>query len=826
MKSIDRPFGVTEMQELKNGMMVVTGKIMEMDTKLINGTVYKAKLWEKEVIPEYQIHIDNENAYGMMDHPLRDYKDIGTKLKFVYGRLTNLYISEDKTFLMGTFLIYNNEVGKNLQYFLKNGTLGVSTRGKGKTEQRGGDKIVLKYKLIGVDFVAMPSSIKALLTAKDNNSTWEDLVEDIDIGFETMSDRQDMFIEVKKNAKLDTSKYFEFKDDVNDEYICDLSGNCKLKSLFENANEEVEEIEEEINNSQEIDDTEDSQEENLTETVADMLTPHTDLDLNNFDKDIKKMSREDLERFYQKSLLEKEADKYLKLPNGQFLRKIFIAMTQSEVPTKTVTDVLTIFNTELAKGTEGEADKIKSLEAELAQKQQLLTELKSENDLKIQEVLKQNEESINLLKKEHLSKIDTLKKKASIKLNEINEQSSEQVEKVKESLAKVKEGQVEKVKEIQNGIVKTEEALNQYYSLLEDKEVIIKDYENENTDLKNRFDGLLNEVGQLTESYNEIKELSESLLAEKSQSADLYIGLSHEIKKYKENIGLLESKMEQVKQERLNVVAEKESLSKDLQTLNSNFSVTENAMKNTISRFQEEKLAMAKEMEKTVSFLEDYKALLKKAELKEQSLVEQREDFILQIDESAEILSLMENKMNMFEENVHQKDVEYKELSRKAEQLNKDLLFKTQENNAYIENNQELEDKLVDTESKLLEAEDYISQLKENANFVIEKNENLREKMALMKEKMASLKHKLNAKRYENDNFSEINKRNKELNLKINIKEKNIKDSKDGLTNLYESYEVNDDIFNEVLSPKKSKKFTKKSLLTSLKRSKLDLMDS
>jgi hypothetical protein len=38
----------------------------------------------------------NEMAYGMLDHPLRDYDDIGTKLKFVYGRLTDLFLTKDK----------------------------------------------------------------------------------------------------------------------------------------------------------------------------------------------------------------------------------------------------------------------------------------------------------------------------------------------------------------------------------------------------------------------------------------------------------------------------------------------------------------------------------------------------------------------------------------------------------------------------------------------------------------------------------------------------------------------------------------------------------
>lgn len=839
MEVISRPFGVTKLQKLKNGMMAVTGVIMELDKKLLNGTVYSADLWEKDVIPSYQPIMDNEMAYGMMDHPLRDYKDISTKLKYVYGRLTSLFLSPDRKFLMGTFLIYNNDVGRSLQYLLENGTVGVSTRGRGKTNLKNGTRQVIAYGFIGADFVATPSSVKALFTAKNTDAKWETLVESVDAGNLNMIKRLDLFEEVKKNAKVDVSEYFKYDEEINDNYICDMSGNCKLVTLMENSIKDIKDIEEEVVTSIEdevllgVDGEVDFNEvldkeitvsdEPIIESVADMLTPVSEINLDTFDEDIVKMSREEIIANHKKILFEREADKLLALPRGKFLRKIFIAMTQSNVPSKTIGQVITIFNTELASGSEASDIKVEELTKALSEKTSEVHSLANQVE-ELNKSLESVKAELEDSKSDKNKTITELKERANKQIQVIASKADEKTSELQNKLSAVKENQQVKVAEIKRDINATKDVLNQYYSLMEDKNEVIESYKKENNMLKNELDGMLTEVGNLTESYNEIKGFSETLMEDRILATDNFSTLSHEIKEYKENMDLFKEKVDILKEAKIKAEKEKEEVLSDLQMLQNNFKVTEGAVKRNLDNFNAEKAKMAEEMTKQVAFISEYKKLLNKAELKEQKYIEQKEELLAQSNESIQVIAEMEGKLDIISENFD------KELQEKAN-IEKIALELKDKHERLAEENERLAEAHDSKVESLLEATDYISKLKERNDKIASDNSNLQVQLEIMREKLDRVKSKYSDNSFRSNLFSKADKINDDLNLKINIKEEDIESSTSALETLYENVSVieyEDDItVGDDLDVVKSKKVKEEgsSFLETLKRSKLDLIN-
>ena len=187
------PTTIVPRDKSSNGNMVVEGILATAEVKNGNGRYYSRELWERE-LNKYTQLINERRAIGELDHP--DASVIN--LKNVSHVITDYWWDGDK--VMGTIEILTTPSGNILSELIKNGILvGVSSRGMGTIEQRGGMMEVQDdFSLLCFDMVSTPS----------NPGSWMrpvSLNEGLDINYK--------------------NKYDKVNSIITD-IICNQTGNC------------------------------------------------------------------------------------------------------------------------------------------------------------------------------------------------------------------------------------------------------------------------------------------------------------------------------------------------------------------------------------------------------------------------------------------------------------------------------------------------------------------------------------------------------------------------------------------------------------------------
>ena len=157
--------------EEKNGKKdyKIRGVFMQADIKNRNGRVYPVSTLAKEVKRYTTEFIDKKRAFGELGHP----DGPTVNLERVSHMITKLY--PDGNNFIGEAKIMNTPYGKIVKGLIDEGAqLGVSSRGMGSLEQRGGANYVKDdfYLATAADIVADPSAPDAFVEGIMENKEW------------------------------------------------------------------------------------------------------------------------------------------------------------------------------------------------------------------------------------------------------------------------------------------------------------------------------------------------------------------------------------------------------------------------------------------------------------------------------------------------------------------------------------------------------------------------------------------------------------------------------------------------------------------------------
>ena len=137
----------------ENGNLLVEGILATAEVKNGNGRYYSKGLWDREM-DKYSELIEQRRSMGELDHP----ESSVVNLKNVSHLISEYWWDGDN--VMGKIEILPTPSGTILQELIKHGvTVGVSSRGMGSLEDRGGVMEVQDdFELLCWDFVSTPSN--------------------------------------------------------------------------------------------------------------------------------------------------------------------------------------------------------------------------------------------------------------------------------------------------------------------------------------------------------------------------------------------------------------------------------------------------------------------------------------------------------------------------------------------------------------------------------------------------------------------------------------------------------------------------------------------
>ena len=178
----------------------IEGVFMQADIKNRNGRIYPKQVMKNEVERYKKDFIEKQRAFGELGHP--DGPTIN--LDKVSHMITKL--EEDGSNFMGRAKILTTPNGQIVRNLINDGAkLGVSSRGLGSLEQRGGAQVVKDdFQLAtAADIVADPSAPEAFVEGIMEGVEWY-----YDSGILKMKDAEQMRDEMRKAkaSKLEETK--------------------------------------------------------------------------------------------------------------------------------------------------------------------------------------------------------------------------------------------------------------------------------------------------------------------------------------------------------------------------------------------------------------------------------------------------------------------------------------------------------------------------------------------------------------------------------------------------------------------------------------------
>jgi len=148
---------------VRNGGMMLTGKLQEADVQNGNGRVYPMTVMEREV-QKYKALVEDRRALGELDHP--DSSIIN--LVNVSHMVTEVWM--DGPSVMGKLKVLETPSGQILKALVESGVkTGISSRGMGSVREQMGKTIVEDdFQLICFDIVSEPSTPNAFMSLQEN----------------------------------------------------------------------------------------------------------------------------------------------------------------------------------------------------------------------------------------------------------------------------------------------------------------------------------------------------------------------------------------------------------------------------------------------------------------------------------------------------------------------------------------------------------------------------------------------------------------------------------------------------------------------------------
>ena len=152
-----------EKRFVRDGGMMLTGKLQESDVQNGNGRVYPHAIMEREV-KKYSQLVDENRALGELDHP--DSSIIN--LVNVSHMVTEVWM--DGPAVMGKIKVLDTPSGQILRALVESGVkTGISSRGMGSVREQMGKTIVEDdFQLICFDIVSEPSTPNAFMALSEN----------------------------------------------------------------------------------------------------------------------------------------------------------------------------------------------------------------------------------------------------------------------------------------------------------------------------------------------------------------------------------------------------------------------------------------------------------------------------------------------------------------------------------------------------------------------------------------------------------------------------------------------------------------------------------
>jgi len=200
---------VQYLHEEKDGKksLHIEGVFMQGDIKNRNGRVYPRAILANEVARYNKEYIEKKRAYGELGHP----QGPTINLERVSHLITSLR-QEGSNFIGKAKIMTETPYGKIVESLMKEGAqLGVSSRGMGSLQQKGGAQEVQKdfYLATAADIVADPSAPSAFVNGIMESKEWV-----WDNGMIREADIADMQNEVKtaSRSELENVKLKVFED--------------------------------------------------------------------------------------------------------------------------------------------------------------------------------------------------------------------------------------------------------------------------------------------------------------------------------------------------------------------------------------------------------------------------------------------------------------------------------------------------------------------------------------------------------------------------------------------------------------------------------------
>ena len=159
-----------EKRFVKNGGMMLSGKLQEAEVQNGNGRVYPHKVLTREV-QNYKKVVGDKRAIGELDHP----DDSVVNLKNASHMVTDIWM-EDKS-VMGKIKVLDTPSGGILRSLVDSGVqLGISSRGLGSvTEAQGSVTVNDDFQLICFDMVSEPSTPGAYMALQESKLRSRDI---------------------------------------------------------------------------------------------------------------------------------------------------------------------------------------------------------------------------------------------------------------------------------------------------------------------------------------------------------------------------------------------------------------------------------------------------------------------------------------------------------------------------------------------------------------------------------------------------------------------------------------------------------------------------
>jgi len=153
----------SEKQYVRNGGMMLSGKLQEADVQNGNGRVYPMNIMEREV-KKYAQLVEDNRALGELDHPDSSIINLAN----VSHMVTKVWM-ENKS-VMGKIKVLNTPSGQILRALVESGVkTGISSRGMGSvTEHQGKTMVEDDFQLICFDIVSEPSTPNAFMGLSEN----------------------------------------------------------------------------------------------------------------------------------------------------------------------------------------------------------------------------------------------------------------------------------------------------------------------------------------------------------------------------------------------------------------------------------------------------------------------------------------------------------------------------------------------------------------------------------------------------------------------------------------------------------------------------------